>query len=80
MNLSDVVARCSKFSGWKLEARVEESRGTKVLVIEEPGKPGSKLAVYKSPISPLVLVEAYGRMRHWGITEEEKWVLLQALA
>ena len=75
MTIDEVVARCSKYSGFKLEWRIRKC----VLEIEEPGKPQSCLALKLYHPESDVLYEVYGRMRHWGISLEEKTVLAAAL-
>jgi hypothetical protein len=80
MTLQDVVDRCSRFSGYRLEYRFEESHGDRLLVIEDPSVgPHSSLVVKIHPACDLVLYEVYGRLRHWGVTLDEEEVMRAAL-
>lgn len=77
MNMDDVVARCSKFSGYKLTWRIEKRKIGLWLLIEEPGKPDSTLIV--CPTTEGFLHEVYARLRQWGITAEEQETMKAAL-
>jgi hypothetical protein len=78
--LQAIVARCSRFSGYRLESRFEQSRtGTWLLVIEDPAVVTRSTLVLARHLVPGLLREVYGRLRHWGITPKEEQVLLQAL-
>lgn len=77
MTVQDICNRCSKFSGWHLTVTVTE----RMIRFEDPnGTDGqSWLHLYAHPILSWGLVEAYGRMSHWGITLQEQIVMRAAL-
>jgi len=78
MTLSDIVARCEKFSGYELEAETQERSYGRCLVIRAVGEAGRKhpysLALMLHP-DMSVLKELNGRLRHWGISLEEQRVI-----
>jgi hypothetical protein len=74
MDIHDICRRCSKFSGWNLEVKLENGS----LVFDDPLHGGpSRLILRLHPYGGLR--ETYGRMWHWGITQEEKAVMEAAL-
>ena len=75
ISIDDIVVRCSKYSGFKLEWRIREG----LLEIEEPGKPKSLLSLRLYHPEGHSLYEVYGRMRHWCISTREMLVLAAAL-
>jgi hypothetical protein len=77
MTMDQIVARCSKFSGYNLTWKVEDKGHGKVLIIEDPAHAGpSTLAL---SLTPGYLYEVYGRLRHWAITADEQKVMIAAL-
>jgi len=77
MGIEDIVARCSKFSGWNLTYVVEGSK----LSIWDPKDMGkSRLTVCLMWWEgSQVLHEVYGRLRHWAISPEEQMVMVELL-
>ena len=77
MTVQDICNRCSKFSGWHLTVTVAEG----VIRFEDPNDTSghSWLHLYADPHLSFGLIEAYGRMRHWGITLEEQMVMRSVL-
>ena len=68
-----LVERCSRFSGWNLTWR--RRKGT--IELFDPADWGKSAVVVCA--RGLVLYEAYGRLRHWGVTAQEQEMLLRAL-
>lgn len=80
MDIKDVIARCSRFSGLALVHREEVMGGVRCLTIGDPSH-GSKYDLTLSVgVGGRHLREVYGRMRHWEITKEEQDVLLRFLS
>ncbi len=76
MTLDDIVARCSRFSGYELQFELKAD----CLRIWDPKALGrSQLAVVLAP-GGNSLREAYGRLRHWAITLQEQDVMVRALS
>ena len=75
MTIDDIVARCSKFSGWKLEYRVEAGP---VIRIFQDGTPDATCS-FGLISGTSLLSEVYGRLSHWGIDLEEQVVIAQLL-
>lgn len=74
MTLNDIVARCSKFSGYNLVASINDG----VLTIEDKAVGGASwLVLTLGPCD--TLREVYGRLRQWGINGREYEVLVGAL-
>lgn len=76
MDIKNVVERCSKYSGLRLEARIEVREGVRYLTI---GDPSGRYDLTLSVGGGRRLREVYGRMHHWGITRAEQDVLLRFL-
>lgn len=81
MTLNDIAARCSKFSGFNLQVKVEAG-AVKTVTFFDPEDTTlgsqSRLVLYAG-IGGLSIRESYGRMSHWAITPEEQQVILQEL-
>jgi hypothetical protein len=76
MDLNTIAERCSRFSGWDLQWKIEGGR----ISFWDPKDSGkSRLSLcLMFPDSP-ILRETYGRMWHWAITREEQAVIARAL-
>ena len=74
--LNELVARCSKYSGFNLVATLEN--GPK-LTIADPNNFHLSALVLTLGVGGLFVHEAYGRMHHWAITREEQEILRQVL-
>jgi len=77
ITLDTIVERCSHFSGFKLQWKLEERPYGRVLTFLGP----KGYAEYYLALTEQfgVLHEAAGRLRHWNITRDEQVVMLAAL-
>lgn len=78
MDVKNVVERCSKYSGLRLEARIEVRKGVRYLTIGDPSSGRYDLTLSVG-VGGRCLREVYGRMHHWKITTAEQDVLLRFL-
>ena len=76
MTVQDICNRCCKFSGWHLTVTV-----TEMIRFADPNDTDGQswLHLYADPHLSFGLIEAEGRMQHWGITLEEQIVMRAAL-
>jgi len=81
MSMGELVERCSAYSGWKLQWRLQDPGTTDVrILIWDPRDPKSRcvFGLSRHPGSSRVR-EVYGRLRHWGITPEEQRVMTRVM-
>ncbi len=76
MKIQDVVARCSRFSGFNLVYKITGGSHPTVEICE-PGRADSKCVF--GLLTENLLSEIYGRKSHWGITIPEQFVIAAAL-
>jgi hypothetical protein len=75
MTIEDIVARCSTFSGYKLQYELKPDS----LRIWDPKAVGRSQLVVVLGSGGFGLHETYGRLRHWAITRQEQDVMIAAL-
>lgn len=78
--LEALIARWSKFSGWRnLQAEIVPARtvGKRLEVWDPANRPASTLVVHWDGV---MLRETVGRMRHWGVTIAEQEDIISLLS
>lgn len=85
MNMDDVCARCSKFSGHNLTWSITTGRatGAKLLTIEDKADKSDnlkpRLTVMLALPDSSILRAIYGRLQQWDVTVEEQTVMVAEL-